>query len=380
MHMDELKAQKIWFCWNYETRNGKRTKVPISAYGTPTGTNAPYAHIWVTHSEAVKAVKEHGYDGVGFKIPEGYFFLDIDHRDLSDPYVQLLFERFDSYTEYSISGGGIHIYGKCDASLLPTYTDKDGKLRLDKAYYTKNPNNDTELYSGALTNRFAVYTGDVIRDVPLRDCTDALLLTLDKDMRRKPKQKYSEKRDGGDKALFDIVCNLRKQKNEEKFSRLYDDGDYSDYGSQSEADCALCAMIAFRTGPDPEMINNVFRSSALMRDKWNRDDYRDSTIEKGIEACHGTFHKAKMEHPDFIRFNLQTGEPYIVTALLAKHVREHLDYILVRDNGKQGLLKYVYDGGCYRLYSNDMLMGVIKRYIADYDEELVKMSKVSEAL
>lgn len=258
--------------------------------------------------------------------------------------------------------------------------DKDGKLRLDKAFYTKNPNNDTELYSGTLTNRFAVYTGDVIWDVPLRDCTDALLLTLDKDMCRKQKERYSEKRDGGDKALFDIVCNLRKQKNGEKFSRLYDDGDYSDFGSQSEADCALCAMIAFRTGPDPAMIDTVFRSSALYREKWERDDYRDATIAAGIDACHGTFIRSKTDHPYFIRFSEQTGEPYVVVPLLAKYVREHLDYILVRDNGKQGLLKYVYDGGCYRLYSNDMLMGLIKQYIADYDEELVKMSKVTEAL
>ena len=380
MHMDELKVQKIWFCWNYETRKDKKTKVPKSAYGTATGTSAEYAHSWVTYDEAAAAAKEHGYNGVGFKIPEGYFFLDIDHKDVSDPYVQLLLERFDSYTERSVSGGGIHIYGKCDSSRLPTYTDKDGKLRLDKAYYTKNPNNDTELYSGALTNRFAVYTGDVIRDVPLRDCTDALLLTLDKDMRRKQKERYSEKRDGGDKALFDIVCNLRKQKNGEKFSRLYDDGDYSDFGSQSEADCALCAMIAFRTGPDPAMIDTVFRSSALYREKWERDDYRDATIAAGIDACQGTFIRSKMDHPYFIRFNEQTGEPYVVVPLLAKYVREHLDYILVRDNGKQGLLKYVYDGGCYRLYSNDMLMGLIKQYIADYDEELVKMSKVTEAL
>ena len=380
MHMDELKAQRLWFCWNYETRKGKKTKVPKSAYGTATGTSAEYAHSWVTYDEAAAAVKVHGYSGVGFKIPEGYFFLDIDHKDVSDPYVQLLLERFDSYTERSVSGGGIHIYGKCDASQLPTYMDKDGKLRLDKAYYTKNPNNDTELYSGALTNRFAVYTGDVIWDVPLRDCTDALLLTLDKDMRRKQKERYSEKRDGGDKALFDIVCNLRKQKNGEKFSRLYDDGDYSDFGSQSEADCALCAMIAFRTGPDPAMIDTVFRSSALYREKWERDDYRDATIAAGIDACHGTFIRSKMDHPYFIRFSEQTGEPYVVVPLLAKYVREHLDYILVRDNGKQGLLKYVYDGGCYRLYSNDMLMGLIKQYIADYDEELVKMSKVTEAL
>ena len=349
-------------------------------YGTTTGTNAPYAHTWVTCDEATRAAKEHGDDGIGFKIPEGYFFLDIDDKDLSDPFVQTLMERFDSYTEYSVSGGGVHIYGKCDISRIPTYVDEEGKLRLDKAYYMKNPHNKTELYCGGITNRFAVFTGNVIRDVPLKECTDALLTTLDKNMRKAQKQKYSAKRDGGDKEVFDIVANLLKQKNGEKFRKLYCDGDWSDYGSQSEADCALCAMTAFRTGPDPEMIDTVFRSSALMRDKWNRDDYREATIEKGIEACHGTFHRSKMEHPDFIRFNLQTGEAYIVVPLLAKHVREHLDYILVRDNGKQGLLKYVYEDGCYRLYSNDMLMGVIKQYIADYDEELVKMSKVNEVL
>lgn len=379
MHMRELQAQKIWFCWNYETRKGEKTKVPKSAYGTATGTNAAYQHTWVTYDVAVSVAKEHGDDGVGFKIPEEYFFLDVDDMDVSDPYVQLLLERFDSYTERSVSRGGIHIYGKCDVSRIPAYIDKDGKTRLDKAYYMKNPHNHTELYCGGITNRFAVFTGNAIRDVPLRECTDALLVTLDKNMRREQKVKYSEKRDG-DKELFNIVASLLKQKNGEKFRKLYNAGDYSDYGSQSEADCALCAMIAFRTGPDPEMIDAVFRSSALMRDKWNRDDYRDATIAAGIDACHDTFHKSKMDHPDFIRFNEMTGEPYVVVPLLAKHVREHLDYILVRDNGKQGLLKYVYEGGRYRLYSNDMLMGVIKRFIADYDEELVKMSKVTEAL
>lgn len=54
-------------------------------------------------------------------------------------------------------------------------------------------------------------------------------------MRKKPKAKYSAKRDG-DRAVFDIVCDLRKQKNGDKFIRLYDKGDFSEYGSQSEAD------------------------------------------------------------------------------------------------------------------------------------------------
>lgn len=65
MHMDELKSQKVWLCWNYETRKGKRTKVPISASGTATGTNSEYAHTWVTYDEAIKAADKHGYNGVG---------------------------------------------------------------------------------------------------------------------------------------------------------------------------------------------------------------------------------------------------------------------------------------------------------------------------
>jgi primase-polymerase (primpol)-like protein len=48
-------------------------------------------------------------DGVGLRIPNGMFFLDIDHRDLEDPWVQALLDLYDSYTEYSVSGEGIHI-------------------------------------------------------------------------------------------------------------------------------------------------------------------------------------------------------------------------------------------------------------------------------
>ena len=57
-----------------------------------------------------------------------------------------------------------------------------------------------------------------------------------------------------------------------------------------------------------------------------------------------------------------------------------MQYILVRDNGRQALLKYVYEDGCYRFYADNMMMGRIKQYIADYYEELVKMIKVNEVL
>lgn len=80
-------------------------------------------------------------------------------------------------------------------------------------------NNDIELYIGGLTNRFAVFTENIIQDKSLGDCTDAVLTTLDKDMRKKAKSNYSPKRDGNHDT-FDIIVNLRKQKNGEKFIKL----------------------------------------------------------------------------------------------------------------------------------------------------------------
>ena len=52
-------------------------------------------------------------------------------------------------------------------------------------------------------------------------------------------------------------------------------------------------------------------------------------------------------------------------------MRENLHYIFVRDNGRQTMQIYVYDGGVYRLYAPEMLKGAIKRYIEDFNEELV---------
>ncbi len=322
--MQELMDMRIWLLWRWgKDKNGNPTKVPFAISGGSSGTNKEWSHTWGTYKDALAAKERSHAAGIGFKIPENYFFLDIDDRELSDPLVQTLLARFDSYTEYSVSGTGIHIYGKCDFSKLPTFYNKEKHAKLDNQFYQNNRKIGLELYVGGITNRFAAFTGNIIEDKPLRECTAALLTTLDKNMRKAKKIKYSEKRDG-DKASFDIVCNLRKQKNGEKFKRLYDDGDISGYGSQSEADAALCALIAFRTGPDLAAIDDIFRSSALYREKWERDDYREATIAVGIEACHGTFHKSKMEHPYFIKFNEQTYEPYVSVPLLAKYVREHL--------------------------------------------------------
>jgi hypothetical protein len=80
-----------------------------------------------------------------------------------------------------------------------------------------------------------------------------------------------------------ILQMARKAKNGTKFEHLWS-GDTTGYESPSNADDALCAMLAFYTGPDPERIERLFRQSELgKRDKWlKRKDYPDRTIQSAL--------------------------------------------------------------------------------------------------
>lgn len=102
-NMQELKQQKIWMLWRWEIKpDGKRTKVPMSVSGGPCGTDKKWCSTWATYDEAAAAKETvSGAAGIGFKIPEGYYFIDIDDRELSDPLVQTIFSRHDSYAEHS---------------------------------------------------------------------------------------------------------------------------------------------------------------------------------------------------------------------------------------------------------------------------------------
>ena len=152
--MQELKGMHIWMLWEWAAgKDGKMTKKPFAANGRACGTDEKFSGRWVTYAEAVEAMKKFPgrAAGVGFKIPGGYFFLDVDDKALEDPYVQMLLRRFASHAETSVSGNGTHIYGKYDLSQIPTYIKKETdkktgeikeRLCLDRQFYMKNPHND----------------------------------------------------------------------------------------------------------------------------------------------------------------------------------------------------------------------------------------------
>lgn len=45
---------------------------------------------------------------------------------------------------------------------------------------------------------------------------------------------------------------------------------------------ALCSILAYYTNGNVEQIDKLFRRSALFRDQWDRDDYREMTINKSL--------------------------------------------------------------------------------------------------
>ena len=79
---------------------------------------------------------------------------------------------------------------------------------------------------------------------------------------------------------------LKPQKNSPTFDALMR-GDISGYTSHSEADMALCNMLAFWTNRDADQMDRIFRSSGLMREKWDRaqsgSTYGAITIQEAID-------------------------------------------------------------------------------------------------
>jgi len=82
-----------------------------------------------------------------------------------------------------------------------------------------------------------------------------------------------------DQELLDLA---RKAGNGAKFDRLWA-GNLSDYGGDhSSADLGLCALLSFWTGRDKVRMDQLFRQSGLMREKWERQGYREDTLDKAI--------------------------------------------------------------------------------------------------
>lgn len=129
-------------------------------------------------------------------------------------------------------------------------------------------------------------------DKSITDCTEELLIFLDKYMKRETKATDFLSSDILDMACNDIIEIIKESKQAEKFEELFFKGDIADYDeNDSSADLALCDILAFYCGKDFELIDALFCKSKLYRAKWDRLDYKHNTIKMAIDSCKGKFYK-----------------------------------------------------------------------------------------
>ncbi len=162
---------------------------------------------------------------------------------------QNIVTHFDSYTEKSRSGKGIHIW------VLGS---------IGRGYKRSG----VEVYS---QERFIICTGDVIVMRSVREGGDKLLNMVSQ-MRPETKGNALEELPA-EVDDWHILQTATNASNSEKFWKLWT-GAWHDmgFGSQSEADLALMSMFTFYS-PSNEQCRRLFRQSALgQREKALKDD------------------------------------------------------------------------------------------------------------
>ncbi len=376
------------FCfWRLITKdNGDTTKIPFNPNAPKLGAQTNHPETFGTLVQAMTACEKYGGSGIGVNLQDGLWAIDVDHcideqGQMSEMAIDII-RIMNSPVEYSPRGGGLHIYFRADhAAFLP------------ENYYFNNRRNELEVYPSGLTNRFMTVTGNHLLGTPddiEGDRSAEVIAVLERYMKREHPKNGASAEGGGISFLTDdeVIDKATASKNAEKFCRLWQ-GRWQDdkYPSQSEADAALCTMLAFWCNKDAAQMDRLFRQSGLKRPKWNESraatTYGALTIWNAIDYCENTYHPKQMPEdipqdlPPFIRIDAK-GIPHVICPMLADYIRETVQYKLVRDSGKHSLQIYVYEDGVYRLYAPDMFQGIIRDTIAGYSREIVAMRDVKE--
>lgn len=270
---EELKKVDQWVCW------AGVDKVPKCPWtGKNAKSNDPAS--WSDLDTAIEACDRYGFDGVGFMFSPPYFGVDLDHCvdnvDLCDEFTETL----QSYAEYSKSGDGLHII--CRGKLPP-----GGRRRGGVEMYEKG--------------RYFICTGNIYNPEysEIRDCTETIKILHSKYIPSASVASSYERQQSYAETLDDreLIAKARDCKSGYLFNLLYSGNWQGVYPSQSEADLALCVQLAFWTGRNEEQMDRIFRTSGLMRRKWDSKragtTYGAVTIGKACASCHEVYEPQK---------------------------------------------------------------------------------------
>ena len=246
--LDELKLLRQWVCYRTELRdNGKVSKIPVNPN---TGKNAQSndSSTWGTYDDAVRGVNQYHLAGIGFEFANGYTGIDLDdvlyNGELKEFALEIV-NYFDSYTECSPSGNGLHILCKNSFNI----SSRNDKLGL-------------EIYSHS---RFFTITGNVYGTVkPIEKRTEQVRNIYQQYFNKKaveiaPLPNINIPIPEDDNQLWQMMFSNKR--NGAEIKKLFN-GDISDYeNDNSRADLALCSYLSYWTKGDIKRIDKTFSES-----------------------------------------------------------------------------------------------------------------------
>jgi putative DNA primase/helicase len=282
----ELKARPQWVVWRQEEREGQPTKIPYQPRDPKKKASSTNPDTWGTFEQALSMAQTNGFHGIGyvFSPQENHAGVDLDHcrnpgTGVIEPWAREIIDRLQSYTEISPSGCGVHILIR---GTVPPGGNKKGKV---------------EMYSQA---RYFTTTGHQLEGTPTTiEARQTELEALHREVFGEPQEQAQESPRSTaplDLTDLEIIAKAKSAQNGDKFDRLMG-GDITGYPSASEADMALCSVLAFWT-QDPGQIDRIYRTSGLYRNpgrdkKWNRNTagstYGAITIAKAIAGMTETY-------------------------------------------------------------------------------------------
>ena len=291
----ELKVLPQWVLWKSEVRDSEPTKIPKQSNGRNAKSNEPST--WTDYPSVCK-VRDR-FDGIGFVFSSSdpYCGIDLDKcLDVSGelkawamPIVDRL--KAVAYGEISPSGKGIKFWTKARLPILAKH-----KVYLDETTGEAIEAYDSGRYFTVTgKGRGRIEEGQQVIDWLVQEYLSPLTTTP------RPTQPLDRNPSADNRSADEVISDIRASKQCPKFDALMA-GNTTGYGSQSEADIALCSVVAFWTQA-PNVIDAIFRQSALMRAKWDephrgdKSTYGQMTIEAALSGNHETYKPKQNRKP-----------------------------------------------------------------------------------
>ena len=311
-YLEELKQRNQWVNYVITQRNdGSAGKPPINPHTlrnasttdpdhwTDYKTAAGRVGSFATFTTSEKEKQSLRVAGTGVIMTGGYCGIDLDHvvedGKIKAPFVMKLVSTLDTYTEFSISGTGLHLLMFADN--LPS--DLGGKFHVDgEGNLNKNGKYIIEVY--AYKNgggRYLTVSENVFHNRPINhEVGDKIQKIYDyyTAARTQPKEQPTPSPVGSntppERSDEEVLNMALRYDYDGSFKRLYE-GDLSMHGNDhSTADLAFVNKLKSWTNGDRGQIDRIFRNSGLMREKWDRPmsrgsekTYGQQTIDKALE-------------------------------------------------------------------------------------------------